>query len=85
MTKYLDNIDIPCISDESKLLCDLPLTITEIEKAIKCMANNKTLVLMEFLWSSIKFFGLKLIAWFMKAFKKHMNLGNFQIVKDREL
>ena len=42
MTKYLDNIDIPCISDESKLLCDLPLTITEIEKAIKCMANNKT-------------------------------------------
>ena len=42
MTKYLNNIDIPCISDESKLLCDLPLTITEIEKAIKCMANNKT-------------------------------------------
>ena len=83
MTKYLDTMDIPCISEESKLLYDLPLSITE--KAIKCMANNKTPgpdgIPVEF----YKLVVAKLVAWFMKAFKMHMNFGNFQIAKDREL
>ena len=41
-TKYMDNINIPAILEESKLLCDSPLSTAEIQGAVKCRDNNKT-------------------------------------------
>ena len=40
--KYLDGIDIPKISEQSKTLCDSVITLQEVQKAINSLANNKT-------------------------------------------
>ena len=40
--KYLDGINIPKISEQSKTLCDSVITLQEVQKAINSLTNNKT-------------------------------------------
>ena len=42
ITSYLNKVNAPVISNDSKLLCDLPITIAEVKTAVRSMANNKT-------------------------------------------
>ena len=42
LSAYLDNISIPQISNNTKIICDDELTLEEIHKAVKSLALNKT-------------------------------------------
>ena len=39
---YLNKVHVPVISNDSKFLCDLPITFEEVKTAVSSMANNKT-------------------------------------------
>ena len=39
---YLNKANIPMVSNDSRTLCDLPITLEEVKTAVKSMANNKS-------------------------------------------
>ena len=39
---YLNKINIPSISEDSKFSCDLPISLEEVKTAVQSMANNKS-------------------------------------------
>ena len=42
ITSYLNKVNVPVISNDSKLLSDLPITFEEVKTAVSSMANDKT-------------------------------------------
>ena len=82
---YLNSIQIPQISGQTKEYCDMRINIQEIKKAVNDLANNKCPGPDGFPCEFYKVFGLILDIWFLTVSSKHMKMVSCRPPKSKVL